>query len=461
LPDAKPSASVRDFGARGDGQSDDTAAFQRALDEAPPGVILVPSGHYRLGGQLNMTRSGLVLRGQGTGANGTILQFSSSLADLQGLTALPDTNKISWSGGLIQVTPKGSEQSLTSVTANARRGDRRLRVADASPMHAGDILFLRLSEDSQRSLERHLVGEPTDKGAAPTPLESTCAARVLDWTFEVVSVDGNELLLSQPLRTDVRLAWTPSIWHMPLLREVGVEHLVIEFPSSPYPGHHRERGYNGIDFSHNVVNAWVRDVEMRNCDSGVFVGRRAKWLTITELRFVSARPADGKGNQGHHGVALSGCSDVLATDLDFQAEFIHELTITHRAMGNVFSGPIRGKTLDLDHHRDAPFENLFQNLSGNLRLQDSGSKCYGPPSGVRNTYWALDQVEPPRWLGSEAVMVGALSPNTKEQRGPAAWVENLPGLEPRDLRAAQWLRRQDKNGSGHRGPPASGNTQHP
>jgi hypothetical protein len=228
---------------------------------------------------------------------------------------------------------------------------------------------------------------------------------------------------------------------MPVVQDVGIEHLAISFPSTPYPGHHRERGFNAIDFTQNVVNAWVSDLQIHNCDSGVFVGRRSKWITISGLRLMSARPSDPKGNQGHHGIALSGCSDVLATNLDFDAEFIHEMTITHRAMGNVFSGPVRGKSLDLDHHRDAPFENLFQNLSGNIRLRDSGSACYGPPSGVRNSYWGLTPFSLPNWLGNEAIVVGRLNGASREQCGPAAWVENVPDLAPIDLRSAQRLRR--------------------
>ncbi|MEP6689244.1 MAG: right-handed parallel beta-helix repeat-containing protein [Gemmatimonadales bacterium] len=41
--------NVRDWGARGDGTSDDTAAFQHALDAAGPagGTVLVPRGRYR------------------------------------------------------------------------------------------------------------------------------------------------------------------------------------------------------------------------------------------------------------------------------------------------------------------------------------------------------------------------------------------------------------------------------
>ncbi len=41
--------SVRDYGARGDGASDDRAAFQAALDAGAGGVVLVPAGRYLLG----------------------------------------------------------------------------------------------------------------------------------------------------------------------------------------------------------------------------------------------------------------------------------------------------------------------------------------------------------------------------------------------------------------------------
>ncbi|MEI7941434.1 MAG: glycosyl hydrolase family 28-related protein, partial [Verrucomicrobiota bacterium] len=41
--------SVRDFGAQGDGKTDDTAAFQKALDTAGQvggGVVYAPRGNY-------------------------------------------------------------------------------------------------------------------------------------------------------------------------------------------------------------------------------------------------------------------------------------------------------------------------------------------------------------------------------------------------------------------------------
>ncbi len=49
--------SVRDFGARGDGQTDDTLAFQKALDtvaQAGGGIVYAPRGNYSFTGHLNV-----------------------------------------------------------------------------------------------------------------------------------------------------------------------------------------------------------------------------------------------------------------------------------------------------------------------------------------------------------------------------------------------------------------------
>ncbi|MFD2328238.1 S-layer homology domain-containing protein [Cohnella sp. GCM10020058] len=57
--------SVLDFGAKADGASDDTAAFQAALDAAGGnggGVVFAPAGTYRLDGHLNVP-TGVTLRG--------------------------------------------------------------------------------------------------------------------------------------------------------------------------------------------------------------------------------------------------------------------------------------------------------------------------------------------------------------------------------------------------------------
>ena len=57
--------SVRDYGAKGDGRTDDTVAFQKALDtagQAGGGVVLAPRGNYFFAGHLNVPAA-VTLRG--------------------------------------------------------------------------------------------------------------------------------------------------------------------------------------------------------------------------------------------------------------------------------------------------------------------------------------------------------------------------------------------------------------
>src|SRR6266487_1910159 len=57
--------SVRDFGAKGDGTTDDTAAFQRALDAATKaggGIVHAPRGNYFFAGHFNVP-NGVTLEG--------------------------------------------------------------------------------------------------------------------------------------------------------------------------------------------------------------------------------------------------------------------------------------------------------------------------------------------------------------------------------------------------------------
>lgn len=62
--------NVKDFGAKGDGKTDDTQAIQNAIDKAKlrnsGGVLYLPAGHYLISKTLILDRtSGLIVRGEG------------------------------------------------------------------------------------------------------------------------------------------------------------------------------------------------------------------------------------------------------------------------------------------------------------------------------------------------------------------------------------------------------------
>ena len=63
LPDIAPGVSVKNFGAKGDGVTDDTRAFLAALASVRSGAVEVPPGRYVITNILEIKRSGVVLRG--------------------------------------------------------------------------------------------------------------------------------------------------------------------------------------------------------------------------------------------------------------------------------------------------------------------------------------------------------------------------------------------------------------
>jgi len=267
IPDVPVKGNVRDFGARGDGSTDDTAAFAAAIAAVNDGALLIPAGRYRLSDIVHIRKGNLVLRGEGSGPSGTTLYFARSLMEILGLQNPPNPNVLSWSGGLIRIEPVGPDGSAVTVTAARVRGDNQLTVSSTANLVSGAMVYLRLIDTSARTLWRHVHNDQVDPASVP----GLCATTSLHWPVRIATVQGNRVTLAQPLRTDLRMEWAPALVPMNSLSEVGIEHLRIEFPITAYPGHHNEHGFNAIDFEKSVVNSWVRDVEFANADSGEFI----------------------------------------------------------------------------------------------------------------------------------------------------------------------------------------------
>ncbi|WP_437934701.1 glycosyl hydrolase family 28-related protein [Sorangium sp. So ce341] len=140
LPEVPVVANVTDFGAVGDGVTDDTDAFAAAIAAAENGAVLIPAGRYVITDVLRISKSDVVLRGEGSGPAGSVLFIPQSLADVYG-----PSPSWSWSGAFIDIRPPQEviATTATAVMTAAPRGDTSLTVASTAGVAAGQLVELQ------------------------------------------------------------------------------------------------------------------------------------------------------------------------------------------------------------------------------------------------------------------------------------------------------------------------------
>ncbi len=398
LPTAR--VNVRTFGARGDDNVDDTAAIQRAIESAAPGqVVWIPDGTYILSDRLMIMRSDVVLRGESE--EGVRLDFRRSLMEIAGPESVglefPNVaagggKRWSFIGGLVWVEgcdPISADSRLARLVGVIPRGSRTIEVDDAASLAVGQWIRLVMTDPKDGPLEgsllRHLHDDLTVTG-------TETGWRLFEFASRIEAIRGPLVTLERRLPLEIRPEWQPELHPFaPTVQEVGIEKLTLSFPDVASAPHLQEPGFNGIYF-YRVANSWIRDVTIKNADSGVFFNF-ATFNTITRLT-IDASPLREHVSDvsGHHGIGLGWLSaDNLIVDFEIATKYIHDITVETAVRGNVFSMG-RGVDINLDHHKKAPYQNLFTQLhlgAGARPFASSGPQNGGPQSAARNTYWSI------------------------------------------------------------------------
>lgn len=459
--------NVRDFGAQGDGRTDDTLAIQQAVDSFPgsePGALLFPAGRYKLSARILIEKPYLVLRGEGE--RKTFLLGSKGLGpDYEGRFYL-------------EFHGRNRGRRLTGVARPAKRGDTKLVVRDAKEIRAGDYISFKMYNPNRESasafntLGCYLYGNQGCPNAERVKWFSSFSpyvgySHVIDWYVRVKVVSGTTLTLVRPLRWDVRPEWRPEIYSFdPSVFEVGIEDLTMQFSEDEYRGHHREAGFNGVYFR-SVYFSWVHRVTFIDTDWALKVGHenpiydRSAYNSFHNLTFrAKFRTRMKGGGLGHYGIQLGG-NDNLVHDCVLETRYIHNLSLGAFASGNVYSR-IRMQNGRLDHHGAAPHENLFTEIditqaAGDL-FTSGGRRVDEPSAGVRSTFWNIRSPAPfptsiPKYAWAAAgrkrsafpliniIGVDMLETSTPDSHGH--WVERWEGEKtfPPNLYLAQLERR--------------------
>jgi hypothetical protein len=446
IPVVPQVSSVKDFGAVGDGKTDDTKAFQAALKRGLAGAVFVPPGRYVITDYLRIEQSGVVLRG--AGPEQSVLWFPRGLDEVQPREGRTSTGAAasghSFDGGFVTLQGDYQAKAVAKITALARRGDTSVEVDNAADLRVGQQVLVTLRETAGHSLKTYLYGgAPGDIGHGKM-LDTKMLVRV-------VALDGTRVRFDRPLRFETRAEWRPELRSFkPTVTESGVEGLGFEFPATRYRGHFRENGANAVELR-SVYNCWVRNISIRNGDLGVNLV--ACGNTLDGLVYTAdpgrGSPEGGIDCTGHHAVQCKNAEDNLVTHFDVRTPFIHDLSVEH-ASGNVFAQG-RGVNLCFDHHKDTPYENLFTDIDcglGTRVWRCGGGAGLGRQSAGWETFWNIRAARmfdlPSKGWGAPSMnFIGLTTKAARAADSAGIWVEpgSSPKLQPADLHAAQLARR--------------------
>ena len=452
---------VDDFGASANDAKDDTkavlAAISHANDIAGPVILRFSVGRYRISEVLRIERSDFVLQGAGSGTGGTLLHFPRPLNQVDKSTSLdelrkylveldkrqvePDKNlndyfsEYSWSGGFIWIQKPGvrtapylveydPEIEKIADVANGERGSQSIVLSAAADINAGDIIQLQWINSTG-----------PDAGIIKSLYESEFeSAGSHHWSFperplvrqtsRVLSVDGRNVRLADPLLHDANGTIPAQIAAWDGLQNIGIEELRIEFPDSPFFGHHMERGYNGIYFT-SAFDSWARNIRITNADSGILSYNSAN-LTYEDI------VADGT-RRAHYAVHMGNVHNVLAENITIMNPVRHSLTFNTQSTKCVYKNAEVFVTPTLDQHAGANHQNLFDNVTLHMQavrtddgpvtpvFDGSGAGYWQPGHGGFSTTWNLRVLITGGAYADEVVTVQGLD------EGPMARIIGLHG----------------------------------
>ncbi|MEM7278370.1 MAG: glycosyl hydrolase family 28-related protein [Pseudomonadota bacterium] len=453
--------SVDDFGARANDNIDDTKAVLAAIERANKvdGAVVVrfSAGTYRISEVLRIERSDFVLQGAGSGVGGTTLHFPRPLNQVDKSRSLdelrkylvqldkrqvePDKNlndyfsEYSWSGGFIWIQKPGARTAPYLVeydpeikkladVANGQRGSQSITLSDTSKVSAGDIIQLQWINRTGRNAGIIKSLYESESGRAGSHHWSFPNRPLVRQTSRVLSVKSRRVELADPLLHDVNDSIPAQVAAWNGLERVGVEDLHLDFPDSPFFGHHMEQGYNGIYFT-SSFDSWGRNLRFTNADSGILSYSSAN-LTYKDIVSDGTRRA-------HYAVHMGNVHNVLAENVTVTNPVLHSLTFNTQSTKCVYKNAQVFTTPTLDQHAGANHQNLFDNVTVHMQaiasedgpvapvFDGSGAGYWQPGHGGFNTSWNLRVLITGGAYADETVTIQGLD------EGPLARIIGLHG----------------------------------
>ena len=348
IPTPATIKNVRNFGAVGDGVTDDRVAISAAITSlgGAAGVVYFPAGNYLMKSTLNLP-GGCVLRGErSSNTTLTIEHAATGLSVSKGQS------------GVFQAVVSGCSLHSSSIV-----------VTNGATFAAGDYAEIREDNDAAW-------------GA------SDWAPKVVGQILRITAVVGNTLTLERPLRITYLAAQNPEIRKIVPVMEAGIENLKI---SRVTTGTATDRDNRATVLFNYAARCWVRGVEFNNgFGSHISIDYSTK-VSVTGCYIHHAADYDG-GGSGYGVVLEFKTGECLVENNTFRV-LRHAMLLQAGSNGNVLAYNYSREqqrtetpsaaSADMVLHGNYPFANLFE---GNICAQILADTSHGA-NGPLNTFF--------------------------------------------------------------------------
>jgi hypothetical protein len=426
------------------GAEDDTARIQAALNELSDlpldstgfrGTLLLKKGVYPIAGTLKISRSGIVLRGEGSGKDGTVL------------FATGKNKRALIHFGVAKGVAEKAGTRVKITDGYVPVGARTLSLSSASGYKVGDsVVVLRIVNQAWI----HEIGMddiPKRPGDPDNTKNWESQGYQIGYNRVITAIEENKITLDAPIVCAIDERWGGGeVFKFTDSRtdSVGVENLrvVSEFDSSVVEKEHYsdENKCETAVLVAGVKNGWVRDIIAVHVDKLVHLERAAQWITVQDCAYLD--PVSRVTGMRRYAFKMAGQQCLMQRCYSEGAR--HACVFDSRVPGpDVFLDclTVQNYGSSEPHHRWST-GGLYDNFSGNLAIINRAwlGSGHGWTAGnfvAWNTEGKLSVQSPPAATNYAIGHIGEKAAGLIKEM-PDGWWESLGAhVAPRSLYLAQ------------------------
>ena len=370
---------VTDYGVIADDTEYDDEGIQATIDAAvasgTPAVVFFPAGRYIVSSDNDIEKSiyisgdHIVLKGEGSGEGGTEIYMDQMRVD-----------NGHWQ---FSFQPASfSTGTLTSLTAEAKRGDFTVSVASTASLTEGQSVFI--SHRSEEYSRVHFDNLALNEGEW-TRLFGDDEGLIVYECHIIERIDGNTVTFKNPIQVDMPiLSEDFVIRNLRTIEGVGIEDIRFTSGWISHPEnfvHHAndivDYGWNAVQFKY-VQNAWIRNCEFKD------------WTQVADIREsigVTVENVAVTGKRGHASWITRRNYGVLVKDCVDTANHHHGPGVGYSGVSTVYLRYQMNPNQSIDSHSGSPYTTLYDDMRGG-DFSSNGGPWIGYPHHARFlTFW--------------------------------------------------------------------------